>query len=494
MAVGVTGAVVVLPGVAVSLLLPGRSTIVAIGVCIVLSLAISRLLAALWQRLPGSRDVIFADLLLWGFLRRLRTERRLSEAHGMIVRGATGADPKAIRRHVRGLERISAMVELRDVYTHRHSLRVTRHCEGIAHELGLPADDVAQLRTAAALHDIGKYFTPRSILNKPDRLTDAEFEVIKRHPGEGADLVVDLADPEIVAIIRHHHERLGGTGYPDGLSGDAIPLGARIIAVADTFDAMTSNRAYRTARRHKQALDVLEEEAGVALDARVVEAFAAYYSGRRGVYWSNLASGLSQALNPLRELFGPAALASTLPAIGAAVALSAPMLPSGARAAPARDAASVPAPSRTAAPTSRPVTPAPTRARRAVAPPADVTPGRARRQPAAARPPRRKDRPSRTQHRPTHTGQQSPAPQSPVGAGGPPDEAQDHEEPAPEPPDADPPPPPEPKAPKPNAPEPKAPKPKEPKPNAPDLPPEAAPPAAPPEADPSPPKKPPREK
>ena len=141
------------------------------------------------------------------------------------------------------------MLESRDTYTRRHSLRVTRHCEGIAKELGLPEAEVARICTAAALHDVGKFFTPREVLNKPDRLTDEEFAVIKRHPGEGAKLVEGVVEPEIVAMIRHHHERLGGSGYPDGICGDDIPLGARIIAVADTFDAMTSTRAYRTARR-----------------------------------------------------------------------------------------------------------------------------------------------------------------------------------------------------------------------------------------------------
>ena len=143
--------------------------------------------------------------------------------------------------------------------------------------------------------------------------------MVKRHPGQGADLLHGVVDPEVEAMIRHHHERLGGAGYPDGLIGDAIPLGARIIAVADTFDAMTSTRAYRSARPHAVALKVLGEEAGVALDAQAVEAFKAFYSGRRGTALSSVASGLTQTFAPIRELLLPAAIGAasvlTLPGI-----------------------------------------------------------------------------------------------------------------------------------------------------------------------------------
>ena len=162
---------------------------------------------------------------------------------------------------------LSALLEARDSFTYGHSQRVTRHAERIATEMGLPAAEVAQVRTAAALHDVGKLHTPRDILNKPGRLTDEEFAVIRNHPGDGAEMSTSVGDPVITAMIRHHHERLDGAGYPDGLAGEAIPLGARIIAVADTFDAMTSNRAYRRAASHKRALDVLRAEAGKQLDA-----------------------------------------------------------------------------------------------------------------------------------------------------------------------------------------------------------------------------------
>ena len=137
---------------------------------------------------------------------------------------------------------------------------MTRHAYMIARGMGLPPAEIARIRTAAALHDVGKLDTPREVLNKPGRLSDEEFALIQRHPVDGAAMVAELGDDEVTAIVRHHHERLDGGGYPDGLEGSEIPLGARIIAVADTFDALTSTRPYRPGCRHKKALDILREE------------------------------------------------------------------------------------------------------------------------------------------------------------------------------------------------------------------------------------------
>ena len=124
----------------------------------------------MWKRAPGSRDIVFADLMLWGWLRRCRTERRLARAETLL-----GADAEGMS--VEALTRLSALLEARDSYTYGHSQRVTRHAERIARAMGLGADDVAKVRTAAALHDVGKLHTPRDILNKPGRLTEEEFAV-----------------------------------------------------------------------------------------------------------------------------------------------------------------------------------------------------------------------------------------------------------------------------------------------------------------------------
>ena len=301
--------------------------LVSVPLAVALSVGASRVGAAVWKRRPPSRDLVFADLMLWGWLRRFRAERRLAEARRVLGPGAAAKGQSAEQR-VTALTQLSGLLEARDSYTHGHSRRVTRHAERIARAMHLPAAEVARVRTAAALHDVGKIHTPREILNKPDRLTEAEFAVIKRHPGDGADMLAGIGDAEITAMVRHHHERLDGAGYPHGLAGEEIPLGARIIAVADTFDAMTSSRSYRRAGSHKKALDVLSREAGSQLDARAVAAFLSYYSGSRSVAWSALAAAapqrfftwLGSATQGLGS--GAATVATTLPAIGAAALLA----------------------------------------------------------------------------------------------------------------------------------------------------------------------------
>jgi len=257
-AVLATGFVVVLPAVLVSLLVPVGSVPMLL-LSLVIGIALSLLAAgaggAIWKRLPGSSDLVFADLMLWGWLRRSVAERRLAQAETLL-----GGDPQGASLET--LITLSELLEARDARTYGHSQRVTRHAERIATTMGLPAATVAKVRTAAALHDIGKLHTPRAILNKPGRLTDSEFALVKRHPGDGADMAAGIGDPEIAAMIRHHHERLDGLGYPDGLAGDDIPLGARIITVCDAFHAMTSQRPYQGVMETATALKELRAGSG----------------------------------------------------------------------------------------------------------------------------------------------------------------------------------------------------------------------------------------
>ncbi|MDQ6835746.1 MAG: HD-GYP domain-containing protein [Actinomycetota bacterium] len=240
-----------------------------------------------WERKRRSADLLFSDLLLWGWIRRGAMERRLANATRLFPSTSTAEkagdlkldDPLAL------LRQLAADLEAADPYTHGHSRRVARYASLIARGMDLPPAEVAKIRLAAALHDIGKLHTPRGILDKPDRLTDDEFAVVKRHPGDGADMIQTVIDdPELVAIVRHHHERLDGKGYPSGLAADEIPLGARIIAVADTFDAITSTRSYRQPRPHKAALDIMQKEAGAQLDPNAVRAFRSAYFGRRWLW------------------------------------------------------------------------------------------------------------------------------------------------------------------------------------------------------------------
>ncbi|MCA1041140.1 HD domain-containing protein [Bacillus infantis] len=174
---------------------------------------------------------------------------------------------------VQSLKAVVDEVEKKDKYTHKHSERVSEYAVKIARKLSLPKGKLENLYIASILHDIGKIHTPGEILNKPDKLTDEEFAVIKRHPLEGSEMVKDLYYQDIVAIIEQHHERLDGTGYPRGLKGDEIRLESRIIAVSDTFDAMTEDRAYRKAFSVRFAMDELKRLASTHYDSKVVNAF-----------------------------------------------------------------------------------------------------------------------------------------------------------------------------------------------------------------------------
>lgn len=172
------------------------------------------------------------------------------------------------------LASLSNLIEAKDSYTYKHSESVRLLAVKLAHAMGLSPTDVEEISFAASLHDIGKMQVPKSIINKPDKLTDEEFNIIKAHPVTAYEMLSGLANFQMAQqIARHHHERVDGRGYPDGLSGDDIPLGAKIVAVADTYDAITSTRSYRQAHSHEYALAEIARVAGAQLDKDVAEAF-----------------------------------------------------------------------------------------------------------------------------------------------------------------------------------------------------------------------------
>ncbi|AFV12199.1 response regulator [Thermacetogenium phaeum DSM 12270] len=151
---------------------------------------------------------------------------------------------------------------------------VAHYATALAQAAGLAQEEVKKIRLAAFLHDLGKVDIPEEILNKPGPLSDAEKKVCQRHPVTGADIVRQIKSlEEIVPLIRHHHERYDGQGYPDGLAGEEIPLGARIIALADSFDAMITNRPYRRARTYQEAIEIVKKEAGRQFDPHLAELF-----------------------------------------------------------------------------------------------------------------------------------------------------------------------------------------------------------------------------
>jgi putative two-component system response regulator len=174
------------------------------------------------------------------------------------------------------LQGLARVIERRDAYTAGHGERVGRAAAELGYALGLRDDDLRTLEVGAAFHDLGKIGVPDAILLKPGRLTPEEYEIIKKHPATGADLCKPMRTlASALPIIRHHHERLDGSGYPDGLSGDEIPVPVRIVSVVDIYDAMTSSRSYRPAVPMDHALHILREESTKGWwDREVVESWA----------------------------------------------------------------------------------------------------------------------------------------------------------------------------------------------------------------------------
>jgi diguanylate cyclase (GGDEF)-like protein/putative nucleotidyltransferase with HDIG domain len=180
------------------------------------------------------------------------------------------------------IEALAVALLERDRYTGEHSEAVIEMSGAVARNLGCSPAEVERVKSAALLHDIGKVAIPDEILHKPGPLTDAEWKLMKEHPVIGERILRVLPGLGSVArIVRHEHERWDGNGYPDGLSGQEIPLGSRIIIVADTYHAITSDRPYRAARSHSEAVEELTRCAGTQFDPTVTAALIGYLYGQR---------------------------------------------------------------------------------------------------------------------------------------------------------------------------------------------------------------------
>ncbi len=189
---------------------------------------------------------------------------------------------KVNRVYVGAIEALAHAVDAKDEVTHDHTRRVQDRAVHLARALGVDDEgEIQAIKAASLLHDVGKLAIPEHILNKPGRLTPAEYEIMKRHAPIGADILSVIGFPYAVApIVRHHHENWDGTGYPDGLAGDRIPRGSRIIAVVDCFDALTSDRP--CPRPHldggsRNALQILSDRRGTMYDPQVVDTFFALH-------------------------------------------------------------------------------------------------------------------------------------------------------------------------------------------------------------------------
>ena len=199
------------------------------------------------------------------------------------------------------MEMISTMrriVDAKDTYTRGHSDRVSYYAAQLARRMGKGEEYCEQVRLAGLFHDVGKLSIPDEILLKPERLTDEEYQVIKSHPKNGVELlsVISHFRPALPAIL-NHHERIDGSGYPNGLRGEQIPEEARIVAVVDTFDAMTSDRQYRKALTVQRAMEELNRYKGTQLDAQVVDAFLDMIQNQD--FWNTMQKELTECPPPI---------------------------------------------------------------------------------------------------------------------------------------------------------------------------------------------------
>lgn len=211
--------------------------------------------------------------------RRLQSAYQQSLRYAQDLREVYGRLQRAILQSLMGL---ANALEAKDPYTRGHSERVAQMARRLARARGLSESATELIAQAGLLHDLGKIGIPEAILRKSGPLTPDEWDAMRQHPVVGAQIVAPL---EFFAggafIIRHHHERIDGSGYPDRLAGEAIPLGARIVAVADVYDALTSDRPYRPRLPLAQATAFLQAQAGQTLDGELVNAFCALLADGR---------------------------------------------------------------------------------------------------------------------------------------------------------------------------------------------------------------------
>jgi putative two-component system response regulator len=205
--------------------------------------------------------------------RRLRMENRCYQETLEIQVRTQASRIKEL--FLEGVQTLAHALEAKDPYTSGHSMRVSRYATATARRLGMPEDQLEDIRLGGELHDIGKIGTRESILHKPAVLTPEEFKHITEHTTLGERILAPLArdNPVVLRIVRSHHERIDGLGFPDGLVGETIPLEARVVAVVDAFDAMTTNRAYRASRTPAEAMAELRSCSGTHFDPPVVTAF-----------------------------------------------------------------------------------------------------------------------------------------------------------------------------------------------------------------------------
>ncbi|MFN3346863.1 MAG: HD-GYP domain-containing protein [Candidatus Bipolaricaulaceae bacterium] len=235
-----------------------------------------------WPHFWASLRLQFVQAISLGFLAILiAIVHELSPFYSVLTLIPLFVVQISLKEHVklreqakRAFEKITQIVSARDPYTGVHSEEVAELAVKLAHALRLPQEEVERIETAARVHDLGKIAVPDAILLKPGPLTEEEWKIMKTHPVVSAEILQGLEIYEnCIDIIRHEHEHWDGSGYPDGLKGEEIPLGARIIGVADVWHALLSDRPYRKAYTREQAKKIMQDMAGKVLDPKLVELF-----------------------------------------------------------------------------------------------------------------------------------------------------------------------------------------------------------------------------
>ena len=221
------------------------------------------------QNLTFAAAGVFVPLLVLSYASSKLSTARVEEANGHLS--------ELRQLYLSTIEAFAMAIDAKDQVTSGHIRRVQLHSVGLARQLGITDDrEIKAIEAAALLHDLGKLAVPEHILNKPGKLSPVEFEQMKTHAAVGADILKTIDFPyPVEPIVRYHHEMWDGKGYPEGISGDAIPIGARILSVVDCFDALTSDRPYRRALTKDEALAIIVERRGTHYDPRVVDAFLA---------------------------------------------------------------------------------------------------------------------------------------------------------------------------------------------------------------------------
>jgi len=214
------------------------------------------------EALKRGEEIVGTRSYLWDITERKQAEKNIQQSMA------------ALRKLLRGvISVIAAVVEVRDSYTSGHQRRVADLARTIATEMGISQDKIESIRSAGVIHDLGKISIPAEILSKPSKLNESEFELIKAHPQVAYDILKDIEFPwPIARIIYQHHERMDGSGYPQGISGEDICLEARVLAVADVVEAMASHRPYRPALGIEVALKEIKKNKGSLYDPIVVDA------------------------------------------------------------------------------------------------------------------------------------------------------------------------------------------------------------------------------